>query len=88
MASHKSAEKRIGQTKKRNAKNTSIRSKIGNVSRAVKGAAASGKKDEALKALQHAQSEIMKAVSKGVLHKRTAARKVSSLTLKLKEAKA
>lgn len=84
MANHKSAEKRIEQTKKRNASNTSIRSKIGNVSRAVKEAAASGKKDEALKAFRLAQSEIMKAVSKGVLHKRTAARKVSSLAVKLK----
>ena len=44
----------------------------------------SGDKDSANSALRQAQSEIMRGVSKGVLHKNTASRKVSRLSKRVK----
>jgi small subunit ribosomal protein S20 len=47
--------------------------------RKVEEAIASGDKSAASDALKNAQPQIMKAVTKGLLHKNTASRKVSRL---------
>jgi small subunit ribosomal protein S20 len=46
----------------------------------VEEAIAAGDKNAARKALQEAQPQIMKAASKGIIHRRTASRKVSRLS--------
>ena len=52
--------------------------------RKVEEAIASGNKDEARTALQAVQPELMRAASKGVMHKNTASRKVSRLSARVK----
>ncbi|WP_281951794.1 30S ribosomal protein S20 [Nitrosophilus kaiyonis] len=79
MAHHKSALKRIRQTAKRTARNRFYRTRIKNISKAVREAVAAGDKEKALEALKVANKEFHKYVSKGVLKKNTAARKVSRL---------
>jgi small subunit ribosomal protein S20 len=48
--------------------------------RKVEEAIASGDKEAAVTALRDAQPQIMKAASKGIVHKNTASRKVSRLS--------
>ncbi|HPL63848.1 MAG: 30S ribosomal protein S20 [Syntrophales bacterium] len=82
MATHKSAEKRNRQSKKRRERNVSIKSKVKTSVKKV--LAAVEKKDaEAKNILKSTISTITKAASKGVLHKNTASRKVSRLTKKI-----
>ena len=52
--------------------------------RLVEEAIASGDKDAAVAALKTAQPEIMRGVTKGVMHKNTAARKMSRLSSRVK----
>jgi len=79
MAHHKSALKRIRQTAKRTARNRFYKTRIKNISKAVREAVAAGNKEKALEALKLANKEFHKYVSKGVLKKNSAARKVSRL---------
>lgn len=79
MAHHKSALKRIRQTAKRTARNRFYRTRIKNITKAVREAVAAGDKEKAVEALKLANREFHKYVSKGVLKKNTAARKVSRL---------
>jgi len=82
LATHKSAEKRNRQSKKRRERNVSIKSKVKTSVKKV--LAAVEKKDaEAKNILKSTISTITKAASKGVLHKNTASRKVSRLTKKI-----
>ena len=60
------------------------RSRIRTFLRAVEEAIASGDKEVAAKALQAAQPELMRGVTKGVVHKNTAARKMSRLASRVK----
>ena len=80
MANHKSAEKRIRQTKKRTERNRYYRTRVKNIVKAVRVATEKGNKEEANEALKIANKNLHKFVSKGVLKKNTAARKVSRLT--------
>jgi small subunit ribosomal protein S20 len=79
MANHKSAEKRIRQTEKRTAINRSRMSRVRTFVKKVETAIASGDKAAAATALQAAQPELHRAVTKGVLHKNTVSRKLSRL---------
>jgi small subunit ribosomal protein S20 len=81
VATHKSAAKRARQTIKRAARNRNITSHIKTAARSVREAVIAGKKDDAVQALNQTTRLVFKAASKGVLHKRTAARRVSRLTL-------
>lgn len=83
MANHKSALKRIQQSKNRTVKNTDRMSRIRTF---IKKFIASLQTKEAAAAFSQAQSEIQKGVTKGVLHKNTAARKISRLNKLLKSA--
>jgi small subunit ribosomal protein S20 len=75
-----SAKKRVRTTKKRTEINHARKSRIRSFTRKVEEAIASGDKTAAQAALKAAEPEIMRGVSKGVIHKNTGARKVSRLT--------
>ena len=85
MATHKSAEKRARQNKKRHLRNASVKSSVKTRLKAVLGAVEDKKKDDSRKALSEAIVIIDKAASKGVLHKNTASRKISRLTRKVNQ---
>lgn len=80
MANHKSAEKRDRQSKVRRLRNRMNRSAMKSAVRQIEMALAAGSEDEAKSALQRAIPIIDKTASKGAIHKRTAARKISRLT--------
>lgn len=84
MPSHVSAEKRVRQTAKRTAVNKNRKTQIRSAVRKVEEALASGDKKAAQAALKAAEPAIMRGASKGVIHKNTAARKVSRLAKRLK----
>ncbi len=75
-----SAKKRTRTTAKRTAINTARKSRVRGFVRKVEEALAKGDKNAAQAALKVAEPEIMRGVSKGVLHKNTGSRKVSRLT--------
>jgi small subunit ribosomal protein S20 len=86
MASHKSAQKCIRKTARRTLIN---QNRVGRIRTFVKKietllATPNAKKEEAATALVQAERELMRGVSKGVLHKNTAARKVSRLAKRVK----
>ncbi|GAB6176796.1 30S ribosomal protein S20 [Desulfobaculum senezii] len=81
MANHKSAIKRHRQSLKRNARNRTVKTRIKNVVKAVRQAVESNDKEQAQSALKSATVLLDKAASKKVLHARTAARKISRLSL-------
>ena len=79
MANHKSALKRIRQTETRTERNRFYRTRLKNIVKAVRTAVDEGNKEEATAAFKIANQQIHKFVSKGLLKKETAARKVSRL---------
>ena len=79
MANHKSALKRVRQTKKRTERNRFYRTRIKNITRAVREAVEAGNIEKANEAFKLANKKLHSYVSKGVLKKNTAARKVSRL---------
>ncbi|MFA6760512.1 MAG: 30S ribosomal protein S20 [Sulfuricurvum sp.] len=79
MANHKSSVKRIRQTIKKTERNRFYRTRLKNITKDVRGAIEAGNKEEAEAALKVANQQIHKFVSKGILKKETAARKVSRL---------
>ena len=79
MANTPQAKKRIRRNATRATVNHSRISRIRTFIKAVETALASGKKDEAAEALRKAQPEMARGVSRGVLHKNTASRKISRL---------
>ena len=85
MANHKSSEKRIRQTVKRAERNRARTSRIKSFLRGVEEAIASGNKTAANAALKAMQPELMKGVSKGVVRKETASRKLSRLSARIKK---
>ena len=74
-----SAKKRTRTTAKRTAINTARKSRVRGYIRKVEDALASGDAAAAKEALKAAEPEIMRGVSKGILHKNTGSRKVSRL---------
>ena len=81
MANIKSAKKRVLIAEKNRIRNVAFKSSIKTAMKKVLELAA-GEDKEALKsALSHAYKLCDKAVSKGILHKNTAARKKSRLTI-------
>ncbi|HZH28924.1 MAG TPA: 30S ribosomal protein S20 [Azospirillaceae bacterium] len=85
MANHKSAEKRIRQTERRTEVNRARVSRIRTFVKKVEAAIASGNQSAAQEAFKVAQPEIQSGVNKGVLHKNTAARKISRLSSRIKQ---
>ena len=83
MASHKSAEKRIRQIAKRAAINRARISRVRTFVKKVEAAIATGNKEAARSALQLAQPELHRAITKGLLHKNTVSRKLSRLATRI-----
>lgn len=84
MAQHKSAEKRARQTKKRTAVNRARRSKVRTAVKKLETAIATGDKAAAAALLKETQPALDKGVSKNVVAKRTASRKLSRLNARVK----
>lgn len=84
MANSPQAKKRALQAAKRNAVNKSRLSRIRTFIRKVEESAASGDGQAAAEALRQTQPEIMRGVTKGVLHRNTARRKISRLAKMVK----
>ena len=79
MANHKSALKRVRQTAKLTAHNRSMRADLRTVIKKFRLLQESGNLEQARDAYPNVQKNIDKAVTKGVLHKRTGARYKLSL---------
>lgn len=84
MANTASARKRIRQTEKRTARNRARRSRVRTFLRKVEQAIAGGDKSQAQEAFRVAQPELHRAVTKGVFHRNTMARKLSRLSARIK----
>ncbi|MFK0687222.1 30S ribosomal protein S20 [Mesorhizobium sp. IMUNJ 23033] len=84
MANTSSAKKATRKIVRRAAINKNRRSRVRTYVRQVEEALAAGDKTAALAAFKAAEPELMRAATKGVLHKNTASRKVSRLAHRLK----
>lgn len=88
MANHKSAEKRIRTIARETAVNGARRNRIRTFIRKIEQACAVGNADDAEAAYKAARPEIQRGVSKGVLKKAAASRKLSRLSARIKALKA
>lgn len=84
MANTPQSQKRARQTERRTAVNKARRSRIRTFLRKVEEAIAGGDAQVAAGALKAAQPELMRGVTKGVVHKNTASRKMSRLAARVK----
>ena len=82
MANTRSARKRIKQNEKRRLRNRALRSAIRSAVKTAR-AAVAGKAPKAAEDVHAAIRELDRAVSRGVIHRNTAARKKSSLARSL-----
>ena len=81
MANHKSAIKRAIQNERRRLRNRHVKTRVKNITKAVRLAASEGESQENLQQkLNSAKSIIDNAAKKGVIHHNTAARKISRLS--------
>ena len=87
MANHKSSKKRILRNNKRNEINSNRISRIRTYIKKVETEISSENKDKANEAFKSAMPEIQRGVSKGLMHKNTASRKLSRLSNKIKSIK-
>lgn len=84
MANTPQSKKRARQTERRTEVNKARRSRIRTFLRKVEEAIAGGDAAVAAEALKAAQPELMRGVTKGVIHKNTASRKISRLAARVK----
>lgn len=84
MANSPQAKKRARQNERRADVNKARRSRIRTFLRKVEEAIATGDHAAATDALRSAQPELMRGVTKGILHKNTASRKMSRLSKRVK----
>lgn len=84
MANSPQAKKRARQIERRTTVNKNRRTRIRTFLRKVEEAITGGDKVVATAALKDAQPEIMRGVTKGIMHKNTASRKVSRLSARVK----
>ena len=87
MANSISARKRVRQTEKRAAQNRDRRSRIRTVVKDVELAIAKGNRAEAEAAFKAMEPELMRGVTRGILKKNTASRKVSRLSAQVNSLK-
>lgn len=85
MANTPSAKKAVRKIERRTEVNRSRRSRVRTYLRKLEDALAAGDASAATAAFQAAEPEIMRAVTKGVIHKNTASRKVSRLAARVKK---
>jgi len=80
LANHKSALKRARQNELRRIRNKSLKTKTKSIVKDVRLSVGESSKEDALKKLDTAKSNIDRAAQKGVIHKKTASRKISRLS--------
>jgi len=80
LANHKSALKRSRQNEIRRIRNKSVRTRVKSIVKDVRLSVSENEKDAALKKLDIAKSNIDRAAQKGVIHKKTASRKIARLS--------
>lgn len=85
MANTPSAKKAARKIERRTEVNRSRRSRVRTFLRKLEDALTAGDKASADAAFKAAEPEIMRAVTKGVLHKNTASRKVSRLAARVRK---
>ena len=85
MPNTTSAKKMVRKIERRSAVNQSRRSRMRTFVRKVEEAIASGDQPAAKDAFAAAEPEIMRAVSKGILHRSTGSRKVSRLAARVRK---
>jgi small subunit ribosomal protein S20 len=83
VAIHKSVIKRQKQADKKHLINKSVKSALKTITKKVEQAAAEKKTDEAKESLAKAMKVYDKASSQGIVHKKTASRKISRLSTKV-----
>ncbi len=83
MANTPQARKRIRRNDRRVEINGTRVSRIRTFVKKVESAIESGVAEQAVAAMRLAEPELMRGVSKGVLHKNTASRKISRLTQRI-----
>jgi small subunit ribosomal protein S20 len=88
LANHKSAIKRARQNEVHRIRNKSVKTRVKKVIKDVRLTAGQDSKEAIPAKLKIAQSMIDKAAKKGVIHKKTAARKISRLVRLADTAKA
>lgn len=84
MANTSSAEKKIRVIARRTQVNSERRNRARTFVKKVEEMIKSGDKEQAREALRTAESELMRAAQKGVFHKKTASRKISRLSRRIK----
>lgn len=87
MANHASAKKRIRTNARRNEVNTARTSRIRTFIKKVEVAITGGDAKAAEEAFKAVQPELMRGVSKNIIAKNTAARKMSRLSARIKALK-
>ena len=80
MANHASALKRARQNAARNLRNRATKTRVKHMVKTVRQEIAAKSAEDARGKLNDAKAMIDKAAKKGVIHKKTAARKISRLT--------
>lgn len=83
MPNIKSAKKRVELAKAANAKNKAEKSVLKSTVKKFDAAVAEGNREQADSAYKAAVKTVDQAVKKGILHKNTAARKKSSMAVKM-----
>lgn len=86
MANHKSALKRAKQNTNRRLRNKAVKTRVKSVVKDIQQALEEGNVEAAAGQLNQAKSAIDKASKKGVIHARTASRKISRLSKQINTA--
>ena len=87
MANHKSALKRARQNELSRLRNKAVKTRLKSIVKNVRFSAEESSNEDVSAKLVAAQSLIDKASKKGVIHKKTAARKISRLSKLVNSAK-
>ena len=87
MPNTKSAERRMRNSARKQSHNRSMKSRLHTLERSYLELLGSGKKDDAAKALRTISSAFDKAAKSGVVHRATADRKKSRLSLRFARTK-
>jgi small subunit ribosomal protein S20 len=85
MANTPGAKKAVRKIERRTEVNRARRSRVRTYLRKFEEAVGAGDAEQAKSAFVEAQSELMRAVSKGVVHRNTGSRKISRLAARLKK---
>jgi small subunit ribosomal protein S20 len=83
MPNNKSAERRVRSSARKEVRNLSVKSRLTTLERKYNDAVSGARKDEAALMLKSVTSALDKAAKTGIIHKATANRKKSRLSLRL-----